>query len=141
MSLNNKGQGEGLAIAIVVLLGLFGLGAGCYIYPMYNVYAHRMAGQAELQRAESNRNIAVLEARAKKESATLLAEAEVERAKGVAKSNEIIGQSLTGNESYLHYLWINELAAAGHVIYVPTEANLPILEASRLTKKSKVKEN
>ena len=38
-------------------------------------------------------------------------------------------------DAYLRYLWINKLsdseAKGGQVIYVPTEAGLPILEAGR----------
>jgi hypothetical protein len=45
-----------------------------------------------------------------------------------------IGDSLKGNEAYLRYLWINNSDGNGdkQVIYVPTEAGLPILEAGRL---------
>jgi len=66
------------------------------------------------------------------ESAKNLAKAEIERAKGVAEANKIIGESLKGNEAYLRYLWIQSLSD-GHseTIYVPTEANLPVLEATR----------
>ena len=72
------------------------------------------------------------EAEAKKESARALAEAEVIRAEGVAKANSIIGESLRGNESYLRYLWIQTLNDnPQNVIYVPTEAGLPILEAGK----------
>lgn len=102
------------------------------VIPQYNVWRSGLSGKAELAKAEWNRQVVIKEANAKRESATALAEAEVIRAEGVAKANKIIGDSLNGNEAYLHYLWINELAAAGHVIYVPTEANLPILEAGRL---------
>ena len=99
---------------------------------MYSVWAERKAGEAELARAESNRQIKTLEAKAQMESAKHLADAEVIRARGVAEANLIIGDSLRDNESYLRYLWIDGLSD-GHnqVIYVPTEANLPILEASR----------
>lgn len=106
---------------------------GC---PKYNVYERTMAGQAELQQAQSNRQIAVLEAQAKLESAKSLAAAEIERAKGVAEANKIIGEGLKGHEEYLRYLWIMSLEHTaqgnGTVIYVPTEANLPIIEAGRL---------
>lgn len=62
------------------------------------------------------------------------AEIEVAKAEGVAKSNQIIGDSLKSNESYLRYLWIRGLKeTSNQVIYVPTEAGLPILEASRRT--------
>jgi hypothetical protein len=60
------------------------------------------------------------------------AEAEVERARGVAQANKIIGDSLKDNEGYLRYLWIDSLAhTQDKVIYVPTEAGLPVLEAGR----------
>ena len=69
----------------------------------------------------------------KEESAQMLANAEITRAKGVAKANEIIGDSLKGNESYLHYLWIHNLESTkNQVIYIPTEASLPILESNRI---------
>lgn len=109
--------------------GLFGIGA---LRAKYSVWSQGKVGQAELKRADWNRQIMVREAKAKEESAVLLAQAEVERAKGVAKANQIIGKSLQGNEAYLRYLWINNLhEGKNQVIYVPTEANLPILEATR----------
>ena len=59
------------------------------------------------------------------------AEIEVARASGVAKSNEIIAASLSDN--YLRYKWIEGLQRNNQVVvYVPTEANLPIMEAGRL---------
>lgn len=108
--------------------------AGMYGCPMYNVYSQKMEGQAILAHAQSSREVAVAEARAKMEAAEFLAKAEVSRAKGVAQANQIIGESLKGNESYLRYLWITDVAGNGTdktVVYVPTEANLPILEATR----------
>lgn len=122
------------------IVGLFGIvlvGAiGMYGCPRYNVYQQRMEGQAILAHAQSSREVAVAEAKAKMESAELLAQAEVSRAKGVAQANQIIGASLKGNEDYLRYLWIQNLESIkeGQVIYVPTEAGLPILEAGRLKK-------
>lgn len=114
-----------LVATIVVVVSMAG-------YPRYNVWQQGLEGEAELARASQNRQIAIQEATAKREAATLLAQAEVERAKGVAEANKIIGNSLKGNESYLRYLWIDSLAnGKSEVIYVPTEANLPILEATR----------
>ncbi len=64
------------------------------------------------------------------------AEIEIARAQGVAKSNEIISSSIT--EPYLRYRWIEGLQKSqATVIYVPTEANLPIMEAGRLGEASK----
>jgi len=92
-------------------------------------------GQAELERAKQNRQIEIARAEAARDAAKALADAEVERAKGVAEANRIIGESLKGNEAYLRYLWIDGLKSdqqSPQVIYVPTEAGLPILEANRL---------
>ena len=58
------------------------------------------------------------------------AEIEVARAEGAAKSNQIIAGSLS--DSYIRYLWIQGLKTSEmQVVYVPTEANMPIMEASR----------
>ena len=120
-----------LALGAVVLV-ISGLLAGC---PLYRVYDREMTRRAEIAQAQSNRQIRTLEAQAQLDSAKHLAQAEVERAKGVAEANRIIGESLKGNEGYLRYLWIHNLetaqASGTQVIYVPTEANLPILEATR----------
>lgn len=118
----------GIWVALMLTVGS-GM-AGC---PVYGVWQAQKAGEAELAQAEQNRQIAIAQARAKAESAHFEAEAEVTRATGVARANEIIGRSLQGNEAYLRYLWINGLEQNRNaVIYVPTEANLPILEAGRL---------
>jgi regulator of protease activity HflC (stomatin/prohibitin superfamily) len=118
--------------AVVGLVIVFGLMFGM---PMYNVWQQEMTGKAEFSRAEQNRKIKVEEAKAEKESATFRAEAEIIRAEGVAKANQIIGGSLKDNKDYLTYLWIQALYdESNSVIYVPTEANLPILEATRIQK-------
>ena len=114
-------------IALLALVLLFGV-------PVYNVWQQEMTGKAELSRAEQNRQIRIQEAKAKREAAVFEAEAEVERAKGVAQANKIIGESLNENENYLRYLWIQSLNDGNaETIYVPTEANLPILEADRFS--------
>jgi len=81
------------------------------------VWSSSKAGEAELAQAAQS-----------------LAQAEIIRATGVARANGIIGDSLKGNEAYLRYLWIHEMAETkNQVIYIPTEAGLPILEAGRST--------
>jgi len=115
----------------LTLLAFFCLGLGGY--PYYNVWEQGLAGEAELKRAEQNRQIAIEEAAAKKESAQLLADAEVIRARGVKEANEIIAEGLGGPQGYLRYLYIQALEdTKNQVIYLPTEAGLPILEAKRL---------
>lgn len=104
---------------------------GC---PQYSVYQQKLEGESELAKANFSKQVAVQEAKAKEESATYLANSEIARAKGVAAANKIIGDSLKDNESYLRWLWIEGLKEKGNeVIYVPTEANLPILEAGKRT--------
>jgi len=115
------------AVGVAILISTIG---GCmYGMPKYNVYHQQMEGEAELAKANFSKQTAIQEAHAKMESAKLLADAEVIRAEGVAKANKIIGDSLNNNEAYLRYLYINNLEhSQNQIIYVPTEANLPILE-------------
>lgn len=117
---------------LVIVLFIASMMYGC---PSYNVYTSEKFGQAELARAEQNRRIAVTEAQAKLDAAKLTNQAEIERAKGLAEANKLIGDSLKGNEAYLRYLWIDSIKSnKANIIYVPTEAGLPILEAGRATK-------
>jgi len=64
------------------------------------------------------------------DSAQQLADAEVIRAQGVAKANQIIGNSLKDNREYLQYLYITGLEEGSNkgnvTIYVPTENGLPV---------------
>ena len=133
MSDTAKGITSWIVLSTIIggfLLGI--IGGMCYGIPQYQVYQKGQAGQAELRKAEHNRKIAIEEARAELESAGYKAQAEVERARGVAEANAIIGDSLRDNEAYLRYLWIIGLHdGTSETIYIPTEANLPILEAAR----------
>ena len=54
------------------------------------------------------------------------AEIEVARAKGAAEAQAIVRATLS--DSYLQYLWIKTLSENPNVIYVATEANLPIFK-------------
>ena len=111
-----------------IFVGLILLGGLLWGIPNYKVYARELNGKAQLREAEWNRQIAIEEAEALKESAKLMAEAEVLRAGGIAEANEIIAGSIT--EEYIRYKFVEGLNDGNtEVIYVPTEANLPILEA------------
>jgi len=114
-------------VSAIVIIGAVTLIVGG---PVYNVWQQGLAGRAELQKAEYTRQVAVLEAQAKKDSAQQLADAEVIRATGVAKANQIIGNSLKDNREYLQYLYITGLedgSKNGNVtIYVPTEGGMPV---------------
>jgi len=117
----------GIAAGVIFLIALFAA------WPQYRVYQQRLAGEAALAEAQGSRQVAILEARAKKESAIALADAEVIRAQGAAKANMILQDSLGGPEGYLRYLQIQALEESkASLIYVPTEAGLPVTEARRL---------
>ncbi len=120
-------------VAAAIALGLSLIIGVILLFARINLITSAWHGEAQLKEADWNRQIAVREAQARMDSSKLLAEAEVERAKGVAQANKIIGDSLKDNESYLRYLWIDSLQhTQDKIIYVPTEAGLPILEANRL---------
>ncbi len=83
-----------------------------------------------LYQANIERQVQVADARAKAEAATLLADAEVERSKGVAEANAIIADSLT--PEYITWLYVDQLDRTDNqIIYIPTEGGLPILEAGQ----------
>lgn len=128
---NLKGFLSIATFAIVIILAImFGL-------PKYNVWRSNIAiekaenyGKAEMAQAEQNRMILIEEAKANLEAQKLNSQAEVERAKGMAKAIEIENGKLT--EKYIHYLWVRNIdKMGGEKIYIPTEANLPILEANK----------
>lgn len=124
-----------VVIIVVICIATFGGGiASCMRwYPEYTVYRQRMDGEAELAQAEYSKRVQVADAQGRLDAATLLAQVEIKRAEGVAKANQIIGDSLRNNEAYLKYLWITDVTGGKSptVIYVPTEGNIPILEAGK----------
>ncbi|MBQ7942240.1 MAG: hypothetical protein IJ328_07550 [Muribaculaceae bacterium] len=114
-----------IAVILVCIVGLF------IAVPYYNVWQQEMSGRAEFAKAEQNRKIKIEEAKANLEAEKLNAQAEIERAKGAAEAIRIENGSLT--PAYIQYLWVRQQANLNDktVIYVPTETNLPILEANR----------
>jgi predicted aminopeptidase len=118
----------------VAVMSTFAM-SGCDMYPPYHVYQQKMDGEAELAKANASKQVKVQEAIAAEESAQHLANAEVIRARGVAAANKIVADGLGGPEGYLRYLYIQTLQdTKNQIIYVPTEAGLPIMEAGRATK-------
>lgn len=123
---------NGLAIVGGVLLVLVLIGGLMFGIPKYRVWQRELSGQASLAEATWSRRIAIEEAEATMEASKLLAQRDSIQALGVASANRILGKSLQDNEAYLRYLWIIGLSDGNsEVIYVPTEANLPLLEATR----------
>ncbi|NYT68767.1 hypothetical protein H0A67_09265 [Pusillimonas noertemannii] len=133
--MSSEGEADGVSKSLGIAALALAI-AAVISYPYVNVWQRSMSGQAQMAEAEANRQIKVREAQAIKDSAQLLADAEIARAHGVAEANRIVADGLGGPEGYLRYLYIEGLKEAqrqgAQIIYVPTEAGLPILEASRL---------
>jgi regulator of protease activity HflC (stomatin/prohibitin superfamily) len=105
------------AVAATVIIGM----AGC---PVYNVWSSKMDGEAILAHAHAARMVAVTQAEAEREAASKRAEA-----------IKIVGQAAKDFPEYRQQEFIGAFAEALHngkitqIIYVPTEANIPIIEA------------
>ncbi|HUH52073.1 MAG TPA: hypothetical protein VLZ11_08235 [Flavobacterium sp.] len=114
--------------AFVIIILMFGL-------PTYNVWQQEMVGKAEMAKAEQNRKILIEEAKARLEAEKLNAQAEVERAKGMAQAMQIENGTL--NSVYNQYLFIRtleKLADKGNlpqIIYMPSEGLLPVMDVSQ----------
>ncbi len=127
--------------AFIILVALFliigGVSSCMYIRPRYNVWNQEMAGKAEFAKAEQNRKIKIEEAKANLEAEKLNAQAEIERAKGAAEAIRIENGSIT--PAYIQYLWVRQQNASTNnkIIYIPTEAGLPVLEAGRVANQKK----
>ncbi len=134
MTKQSDTKGTILASLLLVVLIVGIILAFMFGYPRYKVWQQEMDGKAEFAKAEQNRKIKIEEARANLEAEKLNAQAEIERAKGAAKAIEIENGSIT--PTYIQYLWVRQQADLGDktVIYIPTEGNLPILEAGRTAK-------
>lgn len=105
---------------LLVILGLmFGL-------PVYSVWQQEMAGKARLAEATQSRQILIEQARAERDASALQAEAIKIMGEAAQKYPEYRKQEFIGA--------FGEALKAGkinQIIYVPTEANIPIMEASR----------
>jgi len=126
---------------VIILVLFFALIAGgMYGCPRYAVWEQEMTGKAEFAKAEQNRRIKVEEAKANLEAQKLNAEAEIIRAEGMAKAIAIENGNLT--DRYIQYLWVRNLIdiqggnGTSTIVYIPTEGNLPLLEAARFYKPS-----
>lgn len=127
----------------VALLSLAAVGALAIILwglPQLGVYNRTLAGKAALMEAESTRQVRVLEAKAKEESAALEGKAEVTRATASAQAISALKRELGSSEAYLRWLYIQGLQEQANaqgektVVYIPTDGlvPLPISEAPRL---------
>ena len=106
-------------LAFLALIGVAMVGI-----PQYIVYSSKMKGEANYVQAQQEKKIMIETALAEKESAKLRAEA-----------IDIIGESAKKYPEYRQQEFMQAFGEAlregniSQIIYVPTEANLPILEA------------
>ena len=97
--------------------------AGMVGCPQYNVYSARLAGEAALAESQGSRQAIVSKAQAEKEAAQMTADA-----------IKIVGQAAKDFPEYRQQEFIGAFADAvkdgkiNQIIYVPTEANIPITE-------------
>lgn len=100
------------------------------VYPIYDVWASKKRGQGELAYANYEEQVAIAQATARLKSAEMNKKAEIVEAEAVSDSIAKIGNALQQNEGYLRWQWIKTMGdSENEKIYIPTEANLPILEA------------
>ena len=110
---------SGLSLILLTLALMFGL-------PVYSVWQQEYSGRATLAKAEQTRQVLVTQAKAEREAAEA-------RAQAIA----IMGEAAQKYPEYRQQEFMASFAEAlregtiKQIIYVPTEANVPILEAGR----------
>jgi hypothetical protein len=106
-------------------------------YPKWRVWASHQRGLADLAQANNEQQIQISKAKARKDAALLNKEAAIIEAEAVSEQITLIGQELTAHDLYLRWQWIKMMEDTHGeddqrtVIYVPTEAQMPIMEARR----------
>lgn len=128
--MQKRGIKDVIVMALVVLfIGALTFGAllgAAAIYVKFKVWQKEKEGLAELKRAENARRVLVEQAKAEKEAAEL-------RAQAIA----IIGEMAKKYPEYRYQEFLGAFAEAlkegkiQQIIYVPTEANVPIMEKPR----------
>jgi len=119
------------AVAIAFFVGvMYGLVAVYQPFKVwkatYTVQQQQLVGEAEFVRAEQNRRILVEQARAEKDAAKLRAEA-----------IQIVGQAAKDFPEYRYQEFLGAFGealqsdAVDKIVFIPTEANIPITEAGR----------
>lgn len=122
-----KGDATVVAIVMVIVFGVIAvILALMFGLPVYNVWQQELSGKAQLARANQSRQILVTQAVAEQEAAA-------HRAKAI----EIMGEMAKKYPEYRQQEFIGAFSEAMHngrinqIIYIPTEAGIPILEAGK----------
>ncbi len=117
---------KGSNIVLTVIVSVMFIAGIMYVIPQYNVWQQGLSGAAELAKAEQNRKILVEQAIAEEEAAQY-------RANAIA----IVGQAAKDFPEYRMQEFLGAFGEAlqsdniDKIIFVPTEANIPITEAGR----------
>ena len=120
------GTSEATGLTLIGLGIILFIGSLFFIGPMWNVWAEGLSGEAALAKAEQQKKIMIETARAERDSSELRAEAIT-----------IMGQAAKDFPEYRQQEFIQAFGEAlregtiQQIIYVPTESNIPILEAGK----------
>lgn len=129
------------AVTLGRLLWAIGIPVGAMILwaligePKWKVWASHQEGLADLTRARNEQQIQIAEAQSRLDAAHLNKQAAIIEAEAVSAQIREIGAQLTAHDLYLRWQWIKMMDDSNserEIIYVPTEANLPVLESMRL---------
>jgi regulator of protease activity HflC (stomatin/prohibitin superfamily) len=126
----NGTRGRFIRITTITLLSLV-VGGGIIVgamvgLPLYRVWAAEYNGRAVLVQAEQTRQVLITQAVAEREAAVARSEA-----------IQIVGQAAKDFPEYRYQEFLGAFAEAlkdgkmNQIIYVPTEANIPLMEAGR----------
>lgn len=121
---DNTYMSDSTKVVLAIFAAIFLIGATAAILPQYRVYSARADGEAMLQRSESTKRILVEQAQAELDASRLRKEA-----------IEIMGAAAQQYPEYRLQEFMGAFADAMQngsvqkIIYVPTEANIPIIEA------------
>ena len=126
--MDNDTKGSVLALGFVGVL-IFGCIAFLmWLFPTYGVWRAGLVGKGSLMRAEQEKQIQIEQAKAELESAKLRAEA-----------IQIVGKAAKDFPEYRTQEFLGAFGDAlkegtvDQIIYVPTEAGIPILESGRVS--------
>lgn len=121
-----KKDSEWLAVIVIVSIVVSLISFLLWFVPTYGVWQAGLGGKAALMRAEQEKQIQIEQAKAELESAKLRAEA-----------ISIVGEASKMYPEYRTQEFIGAFGEAiksgsiDQIIYVPTEANIPIVGARR----------
>ncbi|WP_162941578.1 hypothetical protein [Desertimonas flava] len=128
----NVARAIGKAVATVIVAIVLVIVGWKVVSPKLNLYRSNTEKQSVIAEQEAISQAEVYAAQKRVTAAEAEAEARIIEAESIAESQRIISETLT--PEYLTWRFYEVLATTeNEIIYVPTEAGLPILEAARNT--------